>query len=203
VEGQLIWLLDGSRASGVGVELWPDPGSVVTDTLRVRSNGEGIFRIRVGAPRDGEVAGTLVFFPPEPYHQFVFGVPGIRVRTTRVRGSPSHVGNWGVGPVRTDPHISYVGELFFADSGQRAADVEVQFRRTGGIGARPDTFTVRSNDQGRFPLFTKPIGEGELVGELEVRPSPPYRTFTIPEVRLQTLIGKDDIRLIGVWAIEP
>jgi hypothetical protein len=201
-EGRLIWLLDGSPAEGVGVEFRPESGSVVMDTLRGISDAEGVFRLIGSSPRAGEVVGTLVFSPPAPYPQFVYGVAGVRVPTTRVRGNPAFVGSWGVGPLRTDPHISYVGELFYRDTGERAERVEVEFRRTGGIAVAPDTFTVHSDVNGRFPLFMTPIGEGEVEGEFEVRPPAPYPAFTVSGVRMQTLIGKDDIRLVGVWAID-
>jgi hypothetical protein len=201
-EGRLIWLVDGSAAAGVLVEFRPDPNSSVTEMLSGVSNGDGLFRLTAPAREAGQLTGTLVFHPPDPYPQFVFSVPGVRVYTTQVRGDPTHVGNWGVGPVRTEPHISYVGELFFGDSGERAADVEVEFRRTGGIAVRPDTFTVRSNAQGRVPFFMEPVGEGEVEGEIEVRPPDPYQPLTVTGLRMQTLIGKDDIRLIGVWSIE-
>lgn len=202
-EGALIWLVDGTAASGVLVEFRPDASSVETDTLRGTSNGDGIFRLTGRGRQSGQVTGTLVFHPPDPYPQFVFSVPGVRVTTTQVRGNPTYLGNWGVGPVRTDPHISYVGELFFSDTGERAVGVQVEFRRTGGIAVRPDTFTVQSNSQGRVPLFMKPQGEGEVEGELEIRSPEPYQPFTLTGVRMQTLVGKDDIRLVGVWAIEP
>ena len=121
----------------------------------------------------------------------------------QVRGDLKSLGVWGVGPLPVAPHISYVGELHYADTGARAIGVAVEFRRTGGIAVEPDTLLQRTDASGRFALFLKPTPsqDGEVVGEVLVRPPPPYASITIPDVRLPTLRGGNDIRFLGVWTI--
>ena len=202
-EGRLIWHLTGGPAAGVRVEFLPsETAGGSADAVSTVSDEQGSFVIRMNAPEGGEVHGSLVFHPPPPYEHFPFAVHGIRMTTSTVRGDVRNLGLWGVGPLRVDPHISYVGEIYYADTNQRAAGVEVEFRRTGGIAVEPDTFVVRSNELGRFPLFMTPQGEGEVVGDLFIRPPAPYRALTIRGVRLATLVGGNEIRLVGVWGIE-
>jgi len=61
----------------------------------------------------------------------------------------------------------------------RSAGISVEFERTGGVAASPDTFTVQTNDAGRFPLITTPLAVGNLVGNLIVRPPAPELPETI------------------------
>jgi hypothetical protein len=201
-EGRLIWHLDGSPGSGVAVEFRPESGSA--DTLRAYSNATGQFRLTGPRRTAGQVVGTLVFFPPEPFSQFFFGVPGVVVPTTTVRGDSRFLGTWGVGPIRTDPHISYVGELWYRDTGARAEGVEVEFRRTGGISVMPETLMVRSGADGRFVILLEvvPATAGELIGELHIRPSAPYKELTVTELRMTALFGLGDSRFLGVWTLE-
>jgi hypothetical protein len=202
-EGRVIWHLTGKPAEGVRVQFLPSGiAGDSMDTVSALSDEQGSFVIRMNAPDDGEVRGSLVFHPPPPYEHFPFAVHGIRMTTSTVRGDARNLGLWGVGPLRVAPHISYVGEIFYTDTKKPAAGVEVEFRRTGGITVEPDTFVVRSNDAGRFPLFMTPQGEGEVTGDLLIRPPEPSRALVIRGVRLATLIGGNDIRLIGVWGIE-
>jgi hypothetical protein len=142
-EGTLIWHIDGAPAQGVRVEFRPDgPTSFPLDTLRAESDAAGRFRFSAPASGTGTVDGTIVFHPPEPYPHFVFGVAGIRIAPLRVSGDRQFLGSWGVGPLPGPPHISYVGELFYAATGERAEGIEVEFRRSGGIAVVPDTFVV-------------------------------------------------------------
>jgi len=168
--------------------------------LVTTSDVHGRFRFEAGTGVAGEVRGTLAFFPPQPYNHFPFYVEGISISTTRVRGDSRRIGYWGVGPLPAPPHLSYVGEVYFRDSGERAGGVEVEFRRTGGVAVQPDTFTIVSGADGRFPLFMTPSGAGEVIGEIRVNAPAPYRAFTVP-LSLQTLRGAGEVRLAGVWAL--
>jgi hypothetical protein len=200
-DGTLIWHLDGSPASGVRVEFRRTGGLELSDTILVTtSDVHGRFRHETETATAGEVHGTLAFFPPEPYDHFPFYVEGVTISTTRVRGESRRLGYWGVGPLPAPPHLSYVGELYFRDTNARAEGVEVQFRRTGGVAVHPDTFSVVSGADGRFPLFLTPSGAGEVLGEIRVNAPSPYRSFTVP-LRLETLRGAGEVRLVGVWAL--
>jgi hypothetical protein len=200
-DGTLIWHLDGSPATGVRVEFRRTGGlSLPDDVLVSRTDVYGRFRYEAQTGAAGEVHGTLAFFPPEPYDHFPFYVEGVTISTTRVRGESRRLGYWGVGPLPAPPHLSYVGELYFRDTNARAEGVEIQFRRTGGVSVHPDTFTVVSGSDGRFPLFMTPSGPGEVLGEIRVNAPAPYRSFAAP-VRMETLRGAGETRLVGVWGL--
>jgi hypothetical protein len=200
-DGTLIWHLDGAPATGVHVEFRRVGGlSLPAEVLVATSDDAGRFRFEEETGVAGAVHGTLAFFPPEPYNHFPFYVEAVTISTTRVRGDSRRLGFWGVGPLPAPPHVSYVGELFYMDTGERASGVEVQFRRSGGVSVHPDTFTVVSGSDGRFPLFMTPSGPGEVVGEIHVNAPAPYRSFTTP-VRMETLRGAGETRLVGVWGL--
>jgi 5-hydroxyisourate hydrolase-like protein (transthyretin family) len=104
---------------------------------------------------------------------------------------------WGIGG-----WVNYAGILFHRSTGAPAENVEVEFRRTGGITARPDTFTVRSNFFGGFPMTPATDGEGELIGDLIIRPPAPLRPTTVRGVRLPTFAA-DELRRIDNYGIGP
>lgn len=199
----MIWHLTGEPASGVRVQFIPtSDAGVPFDTLATYSDAEGIFELSAPASGERVVQGRLLFQPPAPYNHFLFAVDGVHLETTRVRGDARNLGMWGVGPLPTEPHISYVGGLYYRDTGQPAEGVEVEFRRTGGIAVEPDTFVVVSGENGRFPLLMDPAEQGAVIGEILVRPPAPYKAFKVAEVRIPTLLGKDDLRLLGTWGID-
>jgi hypothetical protein len=203
-EGRLIWHLSGDDAAGVEVRFFRTGGAALAggDTLYALSREDGTFHIEGRAAGAGPVEGTLLFRPPSPYEAFLFAVPGVSVSAVRTRGDVRFLGIWGVGPLRGARHLSYVGEVRDAADGGALAGVEVEFRRTGGIMVQPDTFRVVSAGDGRFPLLMVPAADGEVIGELWIRPPPPWQVKHVPELRLQTLTGVDDIRLAGVWRVE-
>jgi hypothetical protein len=200
--GHLVWHLTGEPAADVEVTFLPAQGSSLVSTVaRVRSSRDGVFRFEIPSDRGGDVLGMLIFRPPEPYAFHGFEVTDVRLATTSVRGNPQHLGTWGVGPLPGPPHVSYVGELWFDDTNVRAVGVEVEFRRTGGIGVQPDTFVVTTDELGRFPLLMTTDEAGEVVGDILVRAPPPYRSLELVGLRMATLIGINESRLIGVWRL--
>jgi hypothetical protein len=199
--GMLIWHLDGEPAQGVEVTFRPDPGAaLVTETVRVTSNREGIFRLDLPTPSAGTVTGVLSFRPPEPYFYHGFDL-NVRLETTEVRGDPQFLGLWGVGPLPGPPHLTYVVELVHDETGAAAEGVEVEFRRTAGISTSPESLSGRSDPSGRFVIALSPAGPGEVVGDLFVRPPAPYLPLEIRGVRMATLIGIGESRLLGTWRI--
>lgn len=204
-QGYVIEHLTGGPATGTRVEFRPESGVFVDpDTIWTEVDENGIFTIQMDATGPGEVTGTMVLHPAAPYHHFVFNVGRVRIPTTDIRGEVQLLGVWGVGPLRGPPHISYVGELFYLDTDERAEGIEVEFRRTGGIAVEPDTFVVTSNEQGRFPLFMHPVSgsEGHVIGDLYIRPPAPYQPQVIEGVEMETTVGRGFIRLLGVWGVE-
>ncbi|HET8655703.1 MAG TPA: hypothetical protein VFL93_09340 [Longimicrobiaceae bacterium] len=201
--GRLFWHLDDSPAAGTRVIFHQTGGDLVLpDSLVAVADENGVFHLRADVPKPGEAVGTLTFRPPEPWKGWDWGVSGVRFTTADVRGDMRYLGLWGVGPIRTDPHVSCVAEIFYEDTGERAVGVAVEFHRTGGLSAEPDTIREVSNEVGRFPLFMSVPGAGDVVGDLIVHAEPPYRPLVVHDVHLPTTVARDYVQLIGVWGIE-
>lgn len=205
-QGRLFWHLDEERAEGVRVEFIPEEGVFASSEPVVGFSDEnGVFTLELEATGPGEVVGRLSFQPPFPYEHFGFDAGRVRIPTVDVRGDAQELGVWGVGPLPGPPHISYVGELWFADTNELAVGVDVEFRRTGGLAVVPDTFAVFTGENGRFPLLMRPATRGEegvVIGDIHVRPPAPYQPLVISGVRMETTIAQNHLRLLGIWRIE-
>jgi hypothetical protein len=194
--GELFFRDTGQRAAGVEVEFRRTGGVPVEPAVfTVRTDQFGRFSLMPRALEEGEVVFDLLIRPPSPYSAFT--IKDVRENTTF--GSRQRlIGLWAVGN-----HLAYTGELQWGDTYERAAGVEVEFRRIGGIAVDPDTFVVRTDVNGRFPLTPRPLEqEGEVIFELLVRPPAPYRPVTIGPLRMAPH-PEDNSKLLGVWLVPP
>jgi hypothetical protein len=157
----------------------------------------GRFRLEARAAGPGTVIGDLLIYPGGE------GVPDrfeeVRLETTEAEGNVRYLGSWRVLGLR----FGAIGQLFYRATYAPAAGVEVEFRRVSGVPLQPDTFVVTTNADGVFPLRTQPLGAGEVVAELVVRSPPPYRSFTVPELRLRTNFMERPEPLVGLWGVGP
>jgi len=181
----------GYRSAGIEVEFRRTGGIAADpDTFVVSTNADGAFSLVTTPLADGVLVGDLIVRPPPP------AVPdtihAIRLQTVETESSILF-GVWGYGTC-----LPYFGVLFRHGSLIRSAGIEVEFQRTGGIAADPDTFVVSTNADGAFSLVTTPLADGVLVGNLIVRPPPPAVPDTIQAIRLQTVDTEQPI-LFGVW----
>jgi hypothetical protein len=201
-QGQLVIHLSGEAAAGVrvdfvrtgGIDVSPSELSVVTDEL-------GRFRLELEPAGPGHVEGWISFHPPPPYAQYAFGEP-IRLATSRAAGDVRSLGSWGIGPIRTGPRLSYVGELFLRATGQPAVGFEVEFRKLAGPPLEEETFVVTTDANGRFAIITSVEGHGPVYAELRVRPPPPMLPFVLAESqRFTTSVMHSEIRFLGRWGI--
>jgi hypothetical protein len=196
--GQLFQRADFSPTVGAEIEFRRVSGPrLQPDTFVVRSDANGRFPLRSQAAAAGEVVADLVVRPRPPYNAFT--IRGVRTSTRFIeRVGEEVVGIWGVGP-----YLPYIGILVFGDTGEQALGVEVEFRRTGGIATQPQGYVTRVREGGIFGSGTVvPLEYGELIGEIVVRPPAPYRSFTIPNIRLQTI--EETLQhaiVVGTWEI--
>jgi 5-hydroxyisourate hydrolase-like protein (transthyretin family) len=176
-----------------GVSLY---GNLESDgTVRTRTDDAGRFLLLefVYPQEPGEVVGDLRVEPAAG--GAAFSIPGIRLESTHVAYHPLRLARWGIGP-----SLRYVGELYFRAGRVPAAGVEVEFLRVGGIEASPETFTAVTGADGRFEFPLVAARDGELIGELRIRPPPPYAPELVTGVRVPTFDG-DEVRLLGVWGV--
>lgn len=183
----------GGPAEGVRVEFARTGGvELEPGALEGRADAAGEFILQGRARAEGEVVGTLSFFPPEPIPPV--RIEGVRLATSRAPGELRKLGDWKV----PYPYLNYQVELRHLATGKPAAGVEVEFRRTGGIPVYPDTFRVTADERGFVLLRPRTSMVGEVVGELEVFPLPPYRAFTVPSVRLATFVEEGQTSVLKV-----
>lgn len=203
--GELYWrgAPGDERIQGARVEFRPTAGPALVGNSFIRgvysatSDAAGRFPLLefVYAAAMEEVVGDLTVRLPPPFTTTV--VRGVRLSPTHVFGTPDRVARIGAGP-----SLSHVGELYWRATGRRAAGVEVEVVRVGGIAVTPERWSATTDATGRFPLRTRPLAEGDLLVDVRVRPPAPYRPFTIAGYRLSTF-DEDGDRLSGIWGIGP
>ena len=171
------------RTGGVAVSA-PDSVEVTVD-----SDGRFLYDTRAAEP-GGMIADLVVTAPSLPR---AYRLPGVRFEATYLDRVPQVAAAWRIGA-----GLPYVGVLFRRGSLIVSAGIEVEFQRTGGIAADPDTFVVSTNANGAFSLVTTPLADGVLVGDLIIRPPPPAVAETIQAIRMQT-VDTEPLILFGVW----
>lgn len=194
--GELFHRSTGARSAGIEVEFRRTGGILVDPaSFTVHTGPDGRFPLNRSIPRtDGDVLGVLIVRPPAPAAAET--IPAVRMPTVDT-DALILLGVFGYGQ-----QILYAGEVYLRGTGQLAAGVDVEFRRTGGITIAPDSFVVRTNADGRFPLAPSTSSQGEVVGALVIRLPTPYAPDTIPGVRLATF-ASDEMRFLGRWGVGP
>jgi hypothetical protein len=195
--GELRWRASRTPATGVRIEFRRTGGvPTLEEVFEHTSNEHGRFIIVLTALTDGEVVGDLVLQPPPPFRTEV--VRGLRLTTRREEDFLEFAGVWGLGL-----HISYRGELVWLRDWTPAQGVEVEFRRTAGIELVQERIMIRTDDNGNFVVQAAPLNEqeGEVVGELIIRPPPPLEPVVVPGLRLSTSAVDGELRFLGRWAI--
>jgi hypothetical protein len=187
-------------AEGIRVKFVRTAGvEIEADSLVGRSDAEGRFRLEGRTRGEGEVSGNLWIYPPDTIAPV--RVEGVRMLTSRVPGDLRRLGEWKV----PYPHFSYQGVLYYRATGRPATGIEVKFRRTGGIPLDSDTFRVVSDQFGHFNLRPKTSIPGEVTGEITIFLLPPYKPYTIKELKLTTFLEPrpDSLIRIGIGSRLP
>lgn len=175
--------LEFRRTGGIPVR--PEQFTAVTD-------GNGIVGVPLVPLADGTLLGDLIVTPPPPNAPFTLAleIPTLHEDQGRL------FGRWGIGP-----HLLYYGRIIARDAG--VPNVDVELRRTGGVAVEPEVFTARTDAQGYFPMSPAPLGDGELVADLHIRPPAPYTAFVVRGLRLPTSQSEiNNARSFGVWDLE-
>lgn len=171
-----------------GVRVQPD---TVTETV----NQFGAMKVQFAALDSGQATFDFVLRLPAPYG--VDTVRGLSRGTTRRDDVQQYLGRFGVGM-----WLPYIGIVRRAGSGEPVVGARIEFRRTGGVAITPAVYTSTSNDFGGFPLTAAPAGDGEVIGDLTIRPPAPLRELTVTGLRLQTS-RSDALKVAGTWDVSP
>jgi hypothetical protein len=170
---------------------------VTGDLYSASSDGAGRFLLfGQGVYADGNelVSGELTIQLP--------GTLGATVHHLSLR--PSHVFRDPTGVIRlgAGPSLAYVGEFHDISTGAPVAGIAVDFVRTGGTAIAPTSFSAVTDANGRFFFPLRAFGWGDVVGDLNVRPPQPFRSYVIRGLRLSPF-DDDQARLLGVWVVGP
>lgn len=118
----------------------------------------------------------------------------MRLSSTQLAYDPWRITRRGVGP-----SPQYQGELFHRESGERAAGVHIEFRRSEGARTKPEAYATITDAAGRFPLVLQASEAGTVLAELVVHLPMGGEPERIP-IEMPTFEG-DEVRLLGVWGI--
>lgn len=184
---------NGLEIPGVAVSFKEDSGIAISSPTWSRtSDATG----RVAFPARPETYGTaygrLTITPPSPWKAYARDValPAFDSDDAQLYGV------YGVGP--GTPYY-----VIILKNGVRAKDIPVEFQRTSGVMITPATaFATVTNDSGAAFMSLVPSGEGEIVGDITVRPPAPFATFVVRNVKLQAIDADLPARIkIGTWDV--
>jgi hypothetical protein len=170
-------------------------GPALTPTLQTTTDAGGtalIFPDGVFAAGLAPVIGDLTVDLPAPYGKTVRH--GYRVTATYRFGSRPLL------PQAVGPSLAYL--MVFTDSatGSPVPGVEVSYRRTGGIGARPDTFAMQSSDGGLAGFVISPLASGTIVGTLTIAAPGQAPPTAFPDMTVATF-DADSAIVWGRWKV--
>lgn len=172
-------------ASNVVAEFRRTGGVAITPpVLTARTATDGRFPLIARAAGPGDVVGDLVLRPGGAAPPTV--IPGLRL-TARDSDEQPFIGVLQVGLA-----LQYQGELYYRSTGERAANVDVEFRRTGGVTITPEVIRERTTAGGRFGIHAAAAEPGDVIGDLVIRPPAPLPGDTVRGIRLATTTRDTD-----------
>jgi hypothetical protein len=155
-----------------GTELDAPSGAATTDAT-------GWWQVSLPARDVGGITVDVIVTPPggTPYR-----VRELNIVTSRTRGVGTVVGRW-----TREPFMTYVGEVYDAETGAAVDGAQVTAVRRGGVEVAPTANTrvpMVTFSGGRFLYEVRPLADGPLVADFVVeRPGRP--PATVPNVTLR------------------
>jgi 5-hydroxyisourate hydrolase-like protein (transthyretin family) len=169
-----------------GIEVNPPNWTSSTD-----ENGRVAFPVR---PKTlGTLIGDITIIPRPPWKPFVRkGLSFAAFESDEARLYAVIEAGPGVG-----------GFAVVRAKGAPIKNVHVDFQRTGGVGLAPSLLLAVSNDSGYAYLTSAAEAEGDVTGDLTIRPPPPYATFVVRGMRLRAFDGDAPLPplIFGTWDV--
>lgn len=164
-------------ADDVAVEFRPTSGPLTT-VLSGRTNASGTFGVTAPVNSAGTVVGDLTvrYLDPRP--------PETRTGLRLIAAADDSVrygGYLGIGP-----SLLYVGSVQDAITWLPITSGTAEFRRTSGVAVEQAVFSWPITADGYFRIAPTPLADGEVVGDLTLRLSAPYRDTTFTNIHLAT-----------------
>jgi hypothetical protein len=183
---------NGIPSAGTRVDFRQDSGTAITPSTWSRTtDGSGRVAVPSRIESYGTVYGVITITPPSPWKSYERSVvlPAFDADDAELYGV------YGIGP--GTPYY-----VIITKNGVRTKDIPVEFQRTGGVAISPSAFATVTNDSGAAFMSLAPSGEGEIVGDITVRPPAPFATFVVRNVKLQAIDGDLPARIvIGTWDV--
>lgn len=176
--GRIISYPDGRGVGGVAVLFRRTGGAALAgDSIVAITDSEGRFRLTASAA-GGEIVGDVTVRPPAP--AVAYGIPGVRLRTSGVRGSGSVLEPWTV-----QPYVAWVISLTLRRDGEPASWYNGFFRRTGGPRlAEGDSLRVYADKAGYLLVTATALDTGTVEGDLYVGGGGVPRLYRLAGLRL-------------------
>lgn len=156
--------VDGTLARNAAVRFEPIggvPGRV--EEFSGMTDGRGYIEMFVVGPQVGAVVGTLHLQDPVLGARSLSGVP-INLDYRWVLEGP--IADLNLRP----PRLAYGGAIVFIGTMEHVAGAVFEFRRTGGVDITPRQFSAVTGPDGYFYFEAKPLGTGEVIGDVTIRP---------------------------------
>lgn len=109
----------------------------------------------------------------------------------------------GTANCSTAPRVSYSGRTVVYRENRPIGGVTLEFARTGGAELTGGRLVATSDGDGWFRLVGEVAGEGDVVGDLTVRPPAPFGAYTVPGVRLRQTSVRGDGGDLGRIVADP
>jgi hypothetical protein len=103
----------------------------------------------------------------------------------------------------TQPIASTGGQVINHKTGAPVPGVSLRFVRREGIQLVRDTAETTTDSDGFFTLEIGTVYEGEVIGDLEVRPPAPFAPYTATDVRLRASRIRGDGGYLGRLVADP
>ncbi|GLC27465.1 hypothetical protein [Roseisolibacter agri] len=103
---------------------------------------------------------------------------------------------------RVESHVSYAGKVIDFTTGRAASGVSIVFRRTNGSALAGDSIVARTDASGRYELRGDAGDEGDVVGDLAVRP-PGLPGYVVTGVHLTPSTVRGGGGLLPTYVTQP
>lgn len=182
---QLLANADGEFRQTAGPTITPS-------VFQKKTGADGRFEMRAQVRDTGTVVGDFYITPP--------GQSSRKVQTLALRTNADDILHFA-GVVAVGERWSWALELWRHDRLQPAPNVDVEFRRTGGLAISPSVIKTLTDAGGRLELRALVSDTGTVIGELLVTPVG-EAPRTVTNIRLRTFDG-DDLRFGGIFGFGP
>ncbi len=184
----------GINLTGASVQV-DRSGGVEGDLSGVTTSvgSDGRFYVEGMAHATGKMTLRLTVTGPKLSRAYVRD--GVEVSVMYRDTVPTLQGTYSIGS-----GLLYVARIFRRGPDTPLEGVTAVFRRRSGISVAVDSVKSISTSDGLVSLQLTPNGNGEVVGDLELRPPSPIPARTITGIRLTTM-EDDSVRLAGSYGV--